>query len=281
GLCERPVGPLPALRRRKAVRRLPAHRAALRVVRARLFVRRFRRRPGDLRDVHRGRHRGRPRARRPDRLPAALLAARGAVAAADPAGDACAAAPPQGAADRAAIPPRRRRRPARTAGARMTAARPAWRGLVIPSVFAAAALAVLLGLGTWQVERRAWKEALIGEITQRLAAAPGELPSPASWPTLDPAGAEFRRVRFRAELLHDREAFVHTSGSALRSDASGIGYWVFTPARLPGGELILVNRGFVPEARRDPATRAAGNLSGPVEIIGAIRAPERPGWFTP
>jgi len=163
----------------------------------------------------------------------------------------------------------------------MTAARPAWRGLVIPSVFAAAALAVLLGLGTWQVERRAWKEALIGEITQRLAAAPGELPPPASWPGLEPAAADFRRVSFRAELLHDREAFIYTSGSALRSDASGIGYWVFTPARLLGGELVLLNRGFVPEARRDPAARAAGNLSGPVEIIGAIRAPERPGWFTP
>jgi surfeit locus 1 family protein len=43
----------------------------------------------------------------------------------------------------------------------------------------------------------------------------------------------------------------------------------------------MVDRGFVPEGRQDPAARVAGQSSGPVEIVGAMRWPEAPGWFTP
>jgi surfeit locus 1 family protein len=56
---------------------------------------------------------------------------------------------------------------------------------------------------------------------------------------------------------------------------------VFTPARLPGGALVLVNRGFVPENRRDPASRAQGQIAGPAEIVGALRWPEHRSWFSP
>ncbi len=50
------------------------------------------------------------------------------------------------------------------------------RGLVIPSVAAAVAFAVLIGLGTWQVERKTWKENLIATVTERFAAPPSALP---------------------------------------------------------------------------------------------------------
>ena len=39
-------------------------------------------------------------------------------------------------------------------------------GLLVPGVVALAALLVLLGLGTWQLERKAWKEALIATLDQ-------------------------------------------------------------------------------------------------------------------
>jgi surfeit locus 1 family protein len=152
--------------------------------------------------------------------------------------------------------------------------------LLVPSVAAFCALAVLVGLGTWQVQRKAWKEALIATITERFAAPPARLPPPAEWPRLDPANDEFRRVAFAAEWLNDKEALVYTTGSSLRADASGPGYWVFTPARLPGG-IVMVNRGFVPEGRQDPATRAEGQTAGPVDIVGVMRWPEKPGPFTP
>lgn len=154
------------------------------------------------------------------------------------------------------------------------------RGLLVPGLFAAVALAVLIGLGVWQLERKAWKEALIDSITRRMTAAPAALPPPERWPSLDPAAQEFTRVAFRADYLNDQEALVYASGTALRPDVSEPGYWVFTPARLAGG-LVVVNRGFVPEARSDPTSRAAGRIIGPVDIVGAMRWPERRGWFTP
>jgi surfeit locus 1 family protein len=154
------------------------------------------------------------------------------------------------------------------------------RGLLVPGVAALCALAVLLWLGTWQVERKAWKEALIATVTERFAAPPVRLPPPAEWPRLDPSDGEFRRVGFSAEWLNDQEALVYTTGSSLRADAAAPGYWVFTPARMLGG-IVMVNRGFVPEGRQDPATRPEGRMAGPVDIVGVMRWPETPGLFTP
>jgi len=62
---------------------------------------------------------------------------------------------------------------------------------------------------------------------------------------------------------------------------SGSGYWVFAPARLAGGGLIVVDRGFVPEGRQDKATRAAGEVAGVIDMVGVMRWPESPGWFIP
>lgn len=143
------------------------------------------------------------------------------------------------------------------------------------------ALGVLVALGTWQLERLQWKEALIAALDARLAAKPTDLPPRERWPQLDAATDEFRRVSFPAEFLPGEEAFVYTSGSSLRPDVSGPGYWVFSPARLIGGSLVVVNRGFVPEGKRNPDTRQQGQPAGVVEIVGAMRWPEQRGSFTP
>jgi surfeit locus 1 family protein len=158
-----------------------------------------------------------------------------------------------------------------------------WRGVLGPAVVVLAGVAVLVALGTWQLERLAWKQGLIAAIQARLTAAPAPLPLPVRTrlSTIDVGAAEFRRVAFTAELLHDNEALVYTTGSPLRPDVSGVGYWVFTPARLPDGTLVMVDRGFVPEARRDARTRAEGQIAGPTEIVGVLRWPEEAGVFTP
>jgi surfeit locus 1 family protein len=153
--------------------------------------------------------------------------------------------------------------------------------LLVPGLFAAAGFVVLIALGVWQLERRAWKETLIDAVSERIAAPPSELPGPLLWAVTQADRHEFRRVSFPAEFLHEQEALVYTVGSSLRGDVSGPGYWVFTPARLAGGSLLMINRGFVPEDRRDPATRAEGQPAGVVEIAGALRWPEPRGWFTP
>jgi cytochrome oxidase assembly protein ShyY1 len=148
-------------------------------------------------------------------------------------------------------------------------------------LFALAALVAFMALGTWQIQRKAWKEALIDTLEQRLSAAAVELPPQGRWATLDPADDEFRRVKFAAAFAPGAQALVYTSGSPLRSDASGPGYWVFAPARVSSGGVVVVNRGFVPEGRQDPATRAAGEVSEPVEMVGALRWPEVRGFFAP
>src|SRR3954454_20280315 len=76
----------------------------MRAMRARLFVRRRRRWPGDLRDSDIGLHRCRRGIDRRGEVPAAVLAARGAVGTVDRDGDAGAAAHDQGADDITAIP---------------------------------------------------------------------------------------------------------------------------------------------------------------------------------
>ena len=164
-------------------------------------------------------------------------------------------------------------RPARRAGLRG--------GVLVPSIAAALALIVLVSLGVWQLQRLAWKEDLVATLAQRLAAAPVALPAPAEWPHLDAARDEFLRVTFKASLENDRESLVYTGGSSMREATGGPGYWVFTPAQLGDGALVMVNRGFVPEGRQDPATRAAGEVTGTIDMVGVLRWPEAPGLFTP
>ena len=152
-----------------------------------------------------------------------------------------------------------------------------WLGLLVPVLLL---LATLIALGTWQLQRKAWKEDLIATLTERLAAPPSPLPAPSTWARLDQASDEYRRVKFTATFEHDKEALAYAAASAFRPDVTGRGYWIFTPARLEDGAVVVVNRGFVPENRKDAAARAAGQISGPVEIVGVVRWPEGRNWFS-
>jgi len=154
-------------------------------------------------------------------------------------------------------------------------------GLVVPTLLVVVALATFVGLGTWQVHRKAWKEGLIDTLERRLSATAVDLPAPGHWAHLDPVDDEFRRVKFSAAFVPGAEALVYAGSSALRTDVSGPGYWVFAPARLAGGATLVINRGFVPEGRQDPATRTAGLIAGTTELVGVMRWPEAAGLFAP
>ena len=153
-----------------------------------------------------------------------------------------------------------------------------WRSLLLPALLA---FALLVALGTWQIERKAWKEALIAALAQRLAPPPQTLPAARDWTKLDRAGDEYRWVKFTARFDNAREALVFAAATAFRPDVTSPGYWVFTPARLADGSVVIVNRGFVPDARRDPQSRPQGQIAEPVEIAGALRWPDERHWFTP
>lgn len=155
------------------------------------------------------------------------------------------------------------------------------RGVIEATVFAVACMAILIGLGVWQLDRKVWKENLIATVTARIARAPQDLPPRSNWPRLVQAADEYRRVAFPAEFLEGQEALVYSAGSAFRPDVKGPGYWLFAPAQLAGGSTVMVNRGFVPLDRKDPATRADGAPHGSVDIVGIMRWPETRGLFMP
>ena len=154
-------------------------------------------------------------------------------------------------------------------------------GVLEATVLAVVGVAILIGFGVWQLDRKVWKEGLIAALTERLAKAPENLPPRDAWPRLTPEANEFRRVTFPAEFLAGEEALVYGAGSSLRSDVKGAGYWVFAPARLPGGSVVIVNRGFVPLDRKEPTTRTPGAPRGSIDIVGNLRWPETRGLFTP
>jgi surfeit locus 1 family protein len=136
-----------------------------------------------------------------------------------------------------------------------------------------AAFMVLIGLGVWQVERRAWKLELIDRIERRVDAAARPIPSAESWPAITAANGEYRHVAVAGHFLHDRETLV----KAVTED--GGGYWVLTPLLRDDGKLVLINRGFVPSERRDASMRQDGNPDGQVEITGLLRITEPKGGF--
>ncbi|MDP4023469.1 SURF1 family protein [Methylobacterium sp. NEAU 140] len=154
----------------------------------------------------------------------------------------------------------------------------AWRRLVAPGLAALVALAILLALGAWQVERKTWKEALIGRIVAQSRAAPVAPPSAESW---DPARDEFRHVRVTGHFRDDQETLVHglapgeTPGRALQ------GYYVITPLVRDDGGIVLVNRGFVPTELKDQGQRRDGLIDGETTVTGILRASEPRGMFVP
>ena len=152
------------------------------------------------------------------------------------------------------------------------------RGLFLPSLATLIAFAILIALGTWQLQRKAWKEELIDTLTRQLTAAPAALPSPAQWASLQRDRDEFTRVKFRAEYLPNKETVTWATGSALRDDVKGPGAFIFTLARLASGDTLVVNRGFVADQKPTGATARPAPSPGEVEITGVLRWPEPKVW---
>ncbi|MCB4771342.1 SURF1 family protein [Ancylobacter sp. Lp-2] len=124
-------------------------------------------------------------------------------------------------------------------------------------------------LGVWQVKRLSWKLDLIERVEARLNAAPVAAPAPEAFSPAD----EYRRVRLDGHFLNDRETLVQAVTEL------GGGFWVLTPLATDAGLTVLVNRGFVPPERRDPASRAAGLIEGPASVVGLLRLTEPGGGF--
>src|SRR5262249_61718012 len=89
------------------------------------------------------------------------------------------------------------------------------------AIFTLAMVALFVGLGVWQLQRRVEKHALIAALDERLAAAPVPLPPPAEWSKLTPAHDEVRRGSFTPTDEKRPDARGFSSGSAIRGGHSG------------------------------------------------------------
>jgi len=148
--------------------------------------------------------------------------------------------------------------------------------LILVLVFGLVGTAVLLALGTWQVRRLAWKEAILAEIETRIADAPVAVPAQP-----DPAADRFLPV-ITSGTITQEELVVLASRKKV-----GAGHRIISVLATDDGRRLLLDRGFVPMADAEsPRPEIAGatvegNLHWPDEIDSFTPEPDRATgmWF--
>lgn len=154
------------------------------------------------------------------------------------------------------------------------------RRLVIPAIAAAIGMTILVNLGFWQLDRLAFKKALIEQVEAGLSGAPVAPPTRGMWPTLSTED-DYGRVQVSGHFL-EGAAFYYTSLTDPAGRASGPGYMVYSPFATDDGATILINRGFVPQdLPEDLRTAALEPEAGRQILTGILRLSEKPNWTTP
>lgn len=144
---------------------------------------------------------------------------------------------------------------------------PGFTMLMLP-VFAA-----LVALGVWQLERLQWKLRLIAQIEHNTRAPPVPIAQVLS---RSANTMQYRHVVLIGRFLNAQETYVFMADS----EGNAV-YHVLTPMALDGGQTLIVDRGVIPTALREPATRRAGEFGGEQHVVGVVRTPDPPSMFTP
>jgi surfeit locus 1 family protein len=140
---------------------------------------------------------------------------------------------------------------------------------------------LFVGLGWWQVNRLAEKEALIALVEERMRQPPQALPPVGEWVGFDAAVFDYRPVTLTGRYISEQSVLVFTSLVDQQGQYSGPGYWVMTPLRLTDGGVIWINRGFVPQQLSATFLNGGSTPRGEVTLTGIARAPEEASGFTP
>lgn len=135
---------------------------------------------------------------------------------------------------------------------------------VLPTVMTAVSLLVLLALGVWQLQRMQWKAEIIHTIENQLSLPATPLPAG----SLDPEQWRYRKAQVEGRFHHDKEIHLYAA-----SKKGKPGYLVITPLERADGSFVFFNRGWVPLDKRNPETRAQGQLQGTVSLTGIGRKP--------
>jgi len=142
-----------------------------------------------------------------------------------------------------------------------------------PTLISLPIFVLSLGLGLWQMERREWKREILDRIAVNQAATP--LPFDELLRG-DPLRHEYGRVRVAGTFLHDHEFYL-----GARSLRNKVGLQVVTPLRTDDGRIILFDRGWIPQERKDPASRPQSQPDGKLELTGIVRRTQERRQFAP
>lgn len=136
--------------------------------------------------------------------------------------------------------------------------------MILPLLFGLIGAAILIGLGTWQVQRLAWKQGVLANIEARISDAPVAVPE-----TPDPERDLFLPVQVSGTL----------TGEQLRVLVSqklvGPGHRIIAVLQTADVRRLLVDLGFVALDDARPA------VSGPAQVIGNLHWPVETDSFTP
>jgi surfeit locus 1 family protein len=140
-----------------------------------------------------------------------------------------------------------------------------FRRMIAPLIFGLVGAGILIGLGVWQLQRLTWKEAILADITARIAAAPVALPI-----EIDPVTDRYLPVTVNGAFTGE-----HVDVLVSRKEI-GPGVRVIEVFVTDAGRRILVDRGFLREEARGVPRNA-----GAETVVGNLHWPQETDSYTP
>jgi surfeit locus 1 family protein len=140
------------------------------------------------------------------------------------------------------------------------------------TVATAVGIAILLGLGVWQLQRRDWKLGLVARIEARVTAPPVALADVVARNT-STGDIEYTRVSVTGTYLPGLERWLYAPSE------QGPGFDLFAPLVTPDRKLVLINRGFLPDDAATGTRLPPKTPTGKVTVTGLVRTEGPRSWF--
>ena len=139
------------------------------------------------------------------------------------------------------------------------------RRLILQGLTALAAFCLFIALGVWQLHRLKWKNGIIAEIRAAQAAAPVRMPQmPSPFQKVFVTGAWVPgKAALYGQEVHDTPAGPVSGGELIM------------PLRREGGQILLVDLGWVPQSMPTPLAHP------PAQPAGYIHAAIHRGFLAP
>eukprot|EP00127_Corallochytrium_limacisporum_P002601 Clim_evm37s134 gene=Clim_evmTU37s134 len=143
---------------------------------------------------------------------------------------------------------------------------------------------ITFGLGSWQIKRLFWKRELQANIDGNVTKEPIDISKRSDF---DQLGQDytFRRVRLHGTIENQNEYYLGpralVGDDRVIMNAGEQGYQVVVPFVLKDGTRIILNRGWVPMSKMEPATRPSGQIEDETEVVAVTRKGEKANSFVP